>query len=68
MPLYMRKDAYGYRFLRPVPKDLIDHIGKANFVKRLGRSYKEARSLCDELTVQTDSELALVTCLVSPRH
>lgn len=36
MPLYMRKDVHGYKFVRPIPKNLRDHLGKANFIKRLG--------------------------------
>lgn len=58
MPTYMRKDDYGYRFLRPIPQDLRPLFKKANFVKRLGRDYKKAKELCALLTVQTDRELA----------
>ncbi len=58
MPTYMRKDDYGYRFLRPIPQDLRPLFQKANFVKRLGRDYKKAKELCALLTVQTDRELA----------
>lgn len=57
MPTYMRKDDYGYRFLRPIPQDLRPLFQKANFVKRLGRDYKKAKELCALLTVQTDRDL-----------
>lgn len=67
MPAYMRKDGHGYRFLRPIPKDLVQRFGKANFVKRLGKDYKQAKALCAELTVLTDRELAAarVACMES---
>lgn len=58
MPPYMRKDSHGYRFRRPIPKELVDFFDKANFVKRLGHDHKKARELCAELTVQTDKLLA----------
>lgn len=58
MPPYMGKIKNGYRFRRTIPKDLVDHFGKDNFVKLLGHDYKRARLLCAELTVQTDRELA----------
>jgi len=59
MPTYMRKDEYGYRFLRPIPKDLAQRFGKANFVQRIGKNYKKAKSLCAELTVRTNRKIEL---------
>lgn len=39
MPLYMRKDDHGYKFVCPIPQDLRDQLGKASFIKRLGPDY-----------------------------
>ncbi|WP_247350741.1 DUF6538 domain-containing protein [Ralstonia pseudosolanacearum] len=58
MPLYMRKDDHGYKFVRPIPKDLRDQLGQANFIKRLGRDYRKAKITCAEFTVETDRQLA----------
>lgn len=58
MPLYMRKTSHGYRFLRPVPQNLVAHLGRANFVKSLGKDYSEAKARCAELTVSTNGKLA----------
>ncbi|MFJ1260614.1 DUF6538 domain-containing protein [Cupriavidus sp. CuC1] len=58
MPLYMRKDEYGYKFVRPIPKKLQAHLGKANFIDRLGRDYRKAKAACAELTVETNRQLA----------
>ncbi|CAG9165236.1 hypothetical protein LMG23992_00380 [Cupriavidus laharis] len=58
MPLYMRKDDYGYKFVRPIPKELRGHLGLANFIKRLGRDYRKAKTACAELTVDTNRQLA----------
>jgi len=59
MPLYMRKDVHGYKFVRPIPQDLRDQLGKANFIKRLGPDYRKAKTVCAELTVETDRLLAV---------
>ncbi|WP_112184183.1 hypothetical protein [Ralstonia sp. GX3-BWBA] len=58
MPLYMRKDAHGYKFVRPIPKGLRGQLGQANFIKRLGRDYRKAKTACAEFTVETDRQLA----------
>lgn len=59
MPLYMRKDENGYKFVRPIPKELKALLDdKANFIKRLGRDYKKAKIACAEFTVETNERLA----------
>ncbi len=58
MPLYMRKDSHGYKFVRPIPKILRGLLGQANFIKRLGRDYRKAKTACAEFTVETDRQLA----------
>jgi hypothetical protein len=59
MPLYMRKDENGYKFVRPIPKELKALLDdKANFIKRLGRDYKKAKIDCAEFTVETNERLA----------
>lgn len=58
MPLYMRLDSSGYRFVRPIPADLQPYFSKKNFVWRLGRNYKEAKSACAEHTLFTERALA----------
>lgn len=57
MPTYMGPTKNGYRFRRPIPKDLVSLFGKENFVVRLGKSYKQAKIRCAELTVETDRAL-----------
>ena len=57
MPLYMRKDEYGYKFVRPIPEKLRTHFDQANFIKRLGRDYRQAKITCAELAVETDRRL-----------
>ncbi|CAJ0777270.1 hypothetical protein LMG7141_00602 [Ralstonia condita] len=54
----MRKDDHGYKLVRPIPKDLRDQLGQANFIKRLGRDYREAKTACVKFTVETDRQLA----------
>ncbi|ARL97298.1 hypothetical protein [Burkholderia pseudomallei] len=58
MPLYMRKDDYGYKFVRPIPQNLRGLLGQTNFIKRLGRDYRKAKTACAEFTVETDRQLA----------
>ncbi|MDA8454902.1 hypothetical protein M4R22_09015 [Acidovorax sp. GBBC 3334] len=58
MPLYMRLDSSGYRFVRPIPVDLQPFFGKKNFVWRLGRNPKEAKLACAERTLFTERALA----------
>lgn len=58
MPLYMRKDDHGYKFVCPIPQDLRDQLGKASFIKRLGPDYRKAKTVCAEFTVETDRLLA----------
>lgn len=58
MPLYMRPDKYGYKFVRPIPKELQAELGQANFIKRLGRDYPKAKATCAEYTVETNRLLA----------
>ena len=55
--LYMRKDDHGYKFVRPIPKQLQSQLGQANFIKRLGPDYRKAKIACAELTVETDRKL-----------
>lgn len=58
MPLYMRKDDNGYKFVRPIPKALQVPLGKANFIKRLGRDYRQAKIVYAEFAVETERLLA----------
>ena len=58
MPLYMRKDSHGYKFVRLVPTELRAQLGKANFIKRLGRDYGKAKTACAEFAVETNRLLA----------
>jgi integrase len=63
--LYMRKDEHGYKFVRPIPKNLQSEVGQANFIKRLGPDYRKARIACAEWTVATDRKLAEARALLA---
>lgn len=62
MPTYLRKDANGFKFVRPIPQALRSHFGKANFVQRVGKDYKAAKIACSRLAVETN---ALLTAAVA---
>ena len=58
MPLYMRLDSSGYRFVRPIPVELQPYFDKKNFVWRLGKDPKKAKLACAEYTLSTERALA----------